>query len=352
MYNLLNPCLHYQTAPKYQWCKDATEKHISMHWEVNQVNHQVTKKEFYSLPKEVQETFMRILQFFTQADTSVCNNYIDNLMQIFKGQEVNAMLCSFADRENIHVEAYAKLVETLNLPKDRVNGFFTEFTEIAEMQDKNDYLNKHSLQKIVHKIIGARIDGVLDINEVLTKKEKQEIMLNLACFSAFTEGLSLYSSFAILLEPSRGVNGGVLQGVSTTVEWSLKDEALHVKSVIKLFHEFKKENPDVWTESVKEELYGICGAIVHFEDAFIDYVFQPCEGKFMSITSGSVKQYIRYIADIRLKQIGLKPMFLVNKNPLPFMDEILNTGISNFFEGGVTDYTHASTTGSWENCKY
>jgi ribonucleoside-diphosphate reductase beta chain len=351
-YNLLNPCTHYQTFSQYQWSKQVREQHIAMHWEVNQLNHTRTKREFYDLPQEVQETFMRILQFFTQADTCVCNNYIDNLMQIFKGQDVNAMLCDFANRENIHVESYAKLVETLSLSQKRINGFFTEYTDIKSMQDKNDFLNKHSLQKLVHKIIKYRLEGVTDYNDFLTIEDKQEIMRNLACFGAFTEGLQLYSSFAILFEPSRGINGGNLQGVSDTIEWSLKDEALHVEAIIQLFHEFKKENPDVWSEDMKKELYTICGAIVHFEDAFIDYVFEPCNGKFMTITADKVKEYIRYVADIRLTQLGLKPEFRYTKNPLPFMDEILNIGISNFFEGVVTDYAHNATTGNWDNCNY
>lgn len=350
--NLLNPSTHYQTFSQYQWAKHVREQHIAMHWEVNQVNHTRTKREFYELPKEVQDTFMRILQFFTQADTCVCNNYVDNLMQIFKSQDINSMLSNFADRENIHVESYAKLVETLSLSQERINGFFTEYKQIKVMEDKNDFLNKHSLQKITLKIAEERLKNNFDCNKFLNDKDKQEIMKNLACFGAFTEGLQLYSSFAILFEPSRGVNGGSLQGVSDTVEWSLKDEALHVEAIIKLFYEFKNENPNIWNEDLKKELYTICGAIVHFEDAFIDYVFEPCKGQFMSITSDKVKDYIRYIADIRLKQLDLKPMFNCKTNPLPFMDEILNIGISNFFESVVTDYAHNTTTGNWNKCKY
>lgn len=353
MNNLLNPCVHYETHSQYDWCKAVKEQHSdTMHWQVSQVSHTRTKREFYSLPQPAQDTLMRILQFFTQADVSVCNNYTDNLMQIFRHQDVNAMLCSFADRENIHVEAYAKLIETLNLSKTRLNGFFTEYQGIKEMQDKSDYLNKHSLQKIVELIIHNRSNGVIDCNQFLGQKYKEEILKNLACFGAFTEGLQLYSSFAILFEPSRTVNGGVLQGINETIKWSLKDEALHVEAIIKLFHTFKNENPDIWTESLKKELYTICGAIVHFEDAFIDYVFTPCQGSFFTITAESVKLYIRYIADIRLKQLGLKTMYHTEQNPLPFMDEILNTGIVNFFECVVTDYAHNTTSGNWDNCKY
>ena len=350
--SLLKPNTNYQTISDYQWSKLMREKHISMHWEVEQMNHNKTKREFYDLSNQEQETIMRILQFFTQADTSVCSNYIDNLMIIFKSQDINSMLTSFADRENIHVESYARLVETLNLSPERMNSFFTEYEDIKEMEDKNNFLNKHSLQKIVSKIVSSRIIGCNDLNSILLNTDKKEIMKNLACFGAFTEGLQLYSSFAILFEPSRGINGGILQGVAETVEYSLKDDALHVESIIKLFHTFVEENPDIWDEDLKKELYSICGAIIHFEDAFIDYVFAPCEGKFMTIDSDKVKQYIRYIADIRLSQLKIKPMYNIKTNPLPFMDEILNIGISNFFEGVVTDYAHNTTTGSWDNCEY
>jgi ribonucleoside-diphosphate reductase beta chain len=115
-----------------------------------------------------------------------------------------------------------------------------------------------------------------------------------------------------------------------------------------LFKTFIRENPEVWNEKVRGALYEACSTIVHFEDAFIDLAFEV--GGIEGLTAREVKQYIRYIADRRLMQLGLKEIYLVDSNPLPWLDEILN-GVehTNFFENRVTEYTKAATTGSWED---
>ena len=86
---------------------------------------------------------------------------------------------------------------------------------------------------------------------------------------------------------------------------------------------------------------------MHFEDAFIDLAFEM--GNIEGLTSREVKRYIRYIADRRLNQLGLKDIYMIDNNPLPWLDEILN-GVehTNFFENRVTEYSKASTTGTWE----
>jgi ribonucleoside-diphosphate reductase beta chain len=115
-----------------------------------------------------------------------------------------------------------------------------------------------------------------------------------------------------------------------------------------LFKTFIRENPEVWTEKLRSRLYEACATIVHFEDAFIDLAFEV--GGIEGLTAREVKQYIRYIADRRLMQLGLKEIYLVDNNPLPWLDEILN-GMehANFFEARATEYTKASTTGEWED---
>ena len=132
------------------------------------------------------------------------------------------------------------------------------------------------------------------------------------------------------------------------VTWSVRDETLHTNSIIRLFKTFVQENPEVWTENLRSRLYEACATIVHFEDAFIELAFEV--GGIEGLTAREVRQYIRYIADRRLMQLGLKEIYLVDHNPLPWLDEILN-GVehTNFFENRVTEYTKAATTGSWDD---
>jgi ribonucleoside-diphosphate reductase beta chain len=132
------------------------------------------------------------------------------------------------------------------------------------------------------------------------------------------------------------------------VAWSARDETLHTLSIIRLHKTFLAENPEVDTEELKRDLYKICETIITHEDAFIDLAFGV--GGIEGLEAEDVKRYIRFIGDRRLMQLGLEPMYRIERNPLPWMDEILN-GVehTNFFENRVTEYTKAATTGSWED---
>jgi len=172
---------------------------------------------------------------------------------------------------------------------------------------------------------------------------KKDIALTVAVFSAFTEGLQLFASFAILLNFPRH---NKMKGMGQIVTWSVRDETLHCNSMIRLFKEFINENPEIWTPDFKKELYQACRTIIEHEDAFIDLAFQmgPMEG----LTGQEVKDYIRFIANRRLTQLGLEPIYDIQKNPLTWLDDMLN-GVEhmNFFEGRATEYSKASTQGTW-----
>jgi len=165
----------------------------------------------------------------------------------------------------------------------------------------------------------------------------------MAVFSAFTEGLQLFASFAILLNFPRF---NKMKGMGQIVTWSVRDETLHCNSMIRLFRDFIKEEPQIWNDKLKNEIYEACKTIVHHEDAFIDLAFQM--GPMQGLTAEEVKQYIRFIGNRRLEQLGLNPIYDVKKNPLTWLDTMLN-GVEhmNFFEGRATEYSKASTKGTW-----
>jgi ribonucleoside-diphosphate reductase beta chain len=218
--------------------------------------------------------------------------------------------------ETIHIAAYSHLLDTIGMPETE----YSAFMKYKEMKDKYDYMQKFG--------IGT----------------KKDIATTLAVFGGFTEGLQLFASFAILLNFQRF---GKMKGMGQIVAWSVRDETLHTNSIIKLFRTFCQENPEVWDEELKGRIYEACATIVHFEDAFIDLAFEM--GNVEGLTSREVKRYIRYIADRRLAQLGLKDIYMIDVNPLPWLDEILN-GVehTNFFENRVTEYSKASTIGTWE----
>ena len=173
---------------------------------------------------------------------------------------------------------------------------------------------------------------------------KRSIALTMAVFGAFTEGVQLFASFAILLNFPRF---NKMKGMGQIVAWSARDETLHTLSIIKLFRAFVEEYPEAWNDDLAGEIQTACETIISHEDAFIDLAFEL--GEVEGLSPDEVKAYIRFIADRRMAQLGLQPVFEIEKNPLPWMDEMLNAvEHANFFENRATEYTRGATQGSWE----
>jgi ribonucleoside-diphosphate reductase beta chain len=139
-----------------------------------------------------------------------------------------------------------------------------------------------------------------------------------------------------------------MKGMGQIVTWSIVDETMHTESMIKLFRTYIEENKEIWNDELKGELYTIAERMVQLEDKFIDLAFQM--GEMQRLSSEDVKKYIRYIADRRLISLGLKGIFKVKKNPLPWVEEMVNSPVhGNFFENRVTDYAKGALSGSWDN---
>jgi ribonucleoside-diphosphate reductase beta chain len=166
----------------------------------------------------------------------------------------------------------------------------------------------------------------------------------MAALSAFTEGLALFSSFIMLLNFPRH---GKMKGMGQIITWSIVDETMHTEGVIKLFRTYIEENKHLWNDATKGQIYSIAEKMVDLEDKFIDLAFQM--GKVEGLRSEEVKQYIRYIADRRLISMGMKGIFKVKKNPLPWVEEMINAPThTNFFENRATDYAKGALKGSWD----
>ncbi|HVE22484.1 MAG TPA: ribonucleotide-diphosphate reductase subunit beta [Acidocella sp.] len=303
---------------RYPWAYEAWLTQQRVHWLPEEVPLADDVRDWHkTLTGPERNLLTQIFRFFTQADVEVNNCYMKHYAQVFKPTEVLMMLSAFSNIETVHIAAYSHLLDTVGMPELE----YTAFLKYKEMKDKYDYMH------------GFRVDS------------KHEIAKTLAAFGAFTEGLQLFASFAILLNFPRF---NKMKGMGQIITWSVRDESLHCLSIIKLFRTFLQENPEIWTKQLRMEIYSVCQTIVAHEDAFIDLAFElgPVEG----LTAASVKHYIRYIADRRLTQLGLDALFHVDKNPLPWLDEMLNAvEHTNFFENRATEYSRASTTGSWED---
>ena len=304
----------------YPWAYDAWLKHEQSHWLHTEVPMAEDVKDWKSRLNEAEKGFLtNIFRFFVQGDIDVAGGYVTNYLPYFPQPEVRMMLSGFAAREALHVAAYAHLIETLGMPESTYN----EFLEYDAMKDKHDYFT----------------------NLANTNGTKESVATNIAAFSAFTEGMQLFSSFIMLLNFPRH---GKMKGMGQIITWSIVDETMHAESMIKLFRTYVEENLELWNDDLKGKIYTIAEQMVELEEKFIDLAFAlgPMEG----LTADDVKKYIKYICDRRLISLGLKGIYKVKKNPLPWVEEMINAPThTNFFENRATDYARGALSGTWSD---
>jgi ribonucleoside-diphosphate reductase beta chain len=303
----------------YPWAYEAWLKHEQSHWLHTEVPMLEDVKDWKNrLTQNEKEFLTHIFRFFTQGDIDVAGGYVRNYLPYFPQPEIRMMLSGFAARESLHVAAYSHLIETLGLPETTYN----QFLEYQEMRDKHDYILNQA-------------NGVVNASTVAT---------NIALFSAFTEGMQLFSSFIMLLNFPRH---GKMRGMGQIVTWSIVDETMHAESMIKLFRTYIEENREIWNDTLKSKIYTIATRMVDLEDKFIDLSFSM--GDMHNLSANDVKQYIRYITDRRLISLGLKGIMKVKKNPLPWVEEMINAPThTNFFENRATDYAKGALSGNWD----
>jgi len=311
---LLIPSHSYKPF-RYPWAYEFWQKQQQVHWMPEEVPLGEDCKDWAKNITEAEKNLLtQIFRFFTQSDVEVGGNYMENYMPLFKPVEVRMMLASFSNMETIHIAAYALLLETIGMPDSE----FSAFMDYEEMAAKHDYLGKFGVET------------------------ESDILTSMAVFGAFTEGLQLFASFAMLMNFPRH---NKMKGMGQIVTWSIRDESLHCEGMIKMFHTFAKETGAL-TQKVKDDIVDCCKTVIKLEDKFIDLAFDmgPVEG----MTSEDIKQYIRYIADWRLGQLGLPKIYGIKEHPLPWLTEILN-GVehANFFEARSTEYSKGATEGTW-----
>ena len=300
---------------RYPWAYDFWKKQQQVHWMPEEVPLGEDCKDWATkLSDQERNLLTQIFRFFTQSDVEVNDNYMERYARVFKPTEVKMMLSAFSNMETIHIAAYALLLETIGMPDTE----FSAFMEYEAMADKHNYMQEFG------------VDNDADI------------LRTLAMFGAFTEGLQLFASFAMLMNFPRF---NKMKGMGQIVSWSVRDESLHCEGMVRLFHDFAKET-DALTPAVKDDIVDCCKTVVGLEDKFIELAFEM--GDVEGMTQTDIKNYIRYIADWRLGQLGLPKIYGVDKHPIPWLTEMLN-GVehANFFEARATEYSKGATQGEW-----
>ena len=300
---------------RYPWAYDFWKRQQQIHWMPEEVPLGEDCKDWAAKLNDSERALLtQIFRFFTQSDVEVNDNYMERYSRVFRPTEIKMMLASFSNMETIHIAAYALLLETIGMPDSE----FSAFTQYKEMKDKHDYMQK----------FGVETDA--------------DILRTVAMFGAFTEGLQLFASFAMLMNFPRF---NKMKGMGQIVSWSVRDESLHCEGMIRVFHTLAAETGAL-TDEVKIDIIKLYRTIGRMEDAFIGLAFSM--GPVQGMTAQDIKNYIRYIADWRLGQLKLPAIYGVKEHPIPWLSEILN-GVehANFFEQRATEYSKGATGGDW-----
>jgi ribonucleoside-diphosphate reductase beta chain len=258
-----------------------------------------------------------ILKSFAQTEVHV-NDYWSTKVSIwFPKPEIQAMARVFADFESIHAEAYARLNEELGLDD------FKAFLE--------DEVSKAKIERLI-ETPGTTIE---------------EQALSLAIFSAFTEGVNLFSSFAILMSFQLR---NLMKGTGQIVEWSVRDESLHSKAGCWLFRTLLEEKPELNTDEMREQVIEACHLSVQLEFDFIDKAFEM--GDVEGLNKDQLKNFIKARANEKMIELGYKSIYNdIDPNLLKQMEWFghLTSGKTqqDFFAGRVTNYS--KSVGDWSD---
>jgi ribonucleoside-diphosphate reductase beta chain len=258
-----------------------------------------------------------ILKSFAQTEVHV-NDYWSTKVSIwFPKPEIQAMARVFADFESIHAEAYARLNEELGLDD------FRAFLE--------DEVSKAKIERLI-ETPGETIE---------------DRAVSLAIFSAFTEGVNLFSSFAVLMSFQLR---NLMKGTGQIVEWSVRDESLHSKAGCWLFRTLLEEQPELNTDELREKIIEACHLSVQLEFDFIDKAFEM--GNVEGLNKEQLKNFIKARANEKMIELGYKAIYNdIDPNLLKQIEWFghLTSGKTHqdFFAGRVTAY--AKSTADWDD---
>ncbi len=297
--------MHYPQAHEY-----FQKQHFS-HWLWTDINLSGDITDWkQNLTDSERQVIGHILKGFTTAEVIVNDYWVNKVARRFRHPEVQMMATVFGAFEGIHIESYSKLNESLGL------------------EDYQTFLQDPTTK--------AKLDNLLDRPE----KTKRDIALSLAVFSAFTEGVNLFSSFAVLLNFSRF---NKMKNMGQIISLSIRDESLHSEAGCWLFRTFVAEYPEVFNDELKAEIYEAARISVKLEDDFIDKAFElgPIEG----LDPNDLKQFIRFRANHKLTELNLKSNWKnIDKEAVARITswfDILSAGTtqSDFFAISETNYS-------------
>ncbi|MFC2990992.1 ribonucleotide-diphosphate reductase subunit beta [Halomonas tibetensis] len=306
---------------KYEWAWQKYLDGSANHWMPQEVNMNADIalwKRQDGLTADERRIVERSLGYFSTADSLVANNLVLALYRLITNPECRQYLLRQAFEEAIHTHAYQYCVESLGMDEGAV---FNMYREVPSVAAKSAWSLKHT-QSL------ARTDF-----QTGTPETDQELLRNLVAFYCVTEGIFFYCGFSQILSMGRR---NKMTGVAEQFQYILRDESMHLNFGVDMINQIKIENPHLWTLAFQDE---VTQMILEGTELEIAYARDTMPRGVLGMNAAIMEEYLHFICNRRLAQIGLKEQFPGAQNPFPWMSEIIDLRKEkNFFETRVTEY--------------
>ena len=315
---------------KYEWAWQKYLDGCANHWmpqEINMTADVATWKNPEGLSDDERRIIMRSLGYFSTADSLVANNLVLGIYRLITNPECRQYLLRQAFEEAIHTHAYQYCIESLGMDEGAV---FNMYREVPTVAKKATWSLNHT-----HDLT----DPTFTTGTVETD---QTLLRNLIGFYAVTEGIFFYCGFTQILSMGRR---NKMTGVAEQFQYILRDESMHLNFGIDVINQIKLENPQLWTEQFKQEAIQM---ILEGTQLEIEYARDTMPRGVLGMNAAMMEEYLQFIANRRLSQLGLPEQFPNAQNPFPWMSEIMDLRKEkNFFETRVIEYQTGGAL-SWE----
>lgn len=306
---------------KYDWAWGKYLDGSANHWmpqEVNMTSDIALWKSEEGLTDDERRIVKRNLGFFSTADSLVANNLVLALYRLITNPECRQYILRQAFEEAIHTHAYQYVIESLSMDEGEIFNMYREIPSVAKKA-----------------AWGLKYTKEIEDPKFTTGTEETDKLLlkNLIAFYCVLEGIFFYCGFTQIL--SMG-NRNKMTGTAEQFQYILRDESMHVNFGIDLINAIKIENPHLWDEEMQAEAAKMIleGTLLE-----IDYARDTMPRGVLGMNAKQMEEYLQFIANRRLVQIGLEPEFAGVTNPFPWMSEIMDLRKEkNFFETRVTEY--------------
>ena len=306
---------------KYDWAWQKYLDGCANHWmpqEINMTADVATWKSADDLSEDERRIVMRSLGYFSTADSLVANNLVLAIYRLITNPECRQYLLRQAFEEAIHTHAYQYCIESLGMDEGEI---FNMYREVPSVAAKASWSLSHT-----HSLSDPSFTTG-------TTETDQELLRNLIGFYAVTEGIFFYCGFTQILSMGRR---NKMTGVAEQFQYILRDESMHLNFGIDVINQIKLENPQLWTEEFQAEVIQM---ILEGTELEIQYARDTMPRGVLGMNAAIMEEYLHFIANRRLSQLGLPEQFPGAQNPFPWMSEIMDLRKEkNFFETRVIEY--------------